>query len=166
MAKDDGGTTTTEVPGVDASDEATNELAKRRQARAETGSNGTDPASIADRAAEGEAEEEDDGQVAFVLEQGKRVTLGSLYRRGCPIEYEFKLSGKAVKGGSNMGLIGFEDPDLTLVVPVRAGKVEVDPTYTPEGSVKKVTVRAHVKPTAVYDARTEAARAVLTGEAV
>lgn len=109
------------------------------------------------------AGEEDDGQL-FVMESGKSVTLGTLIKRGTPILYEFKLGGRAVKGAQGMGLLSFAEPDMTLVVPVRAGKVEVDPTYNNDGSVKHVTVRAHVKPTMVYDARTEAAQVALRGE--
>lgn len=107
--------------------------------------------------------EEEDGQL-FVMEEGRKVTLGTLIKRSTPVEYEFKLGGKAVKGGGNMGLISFTDPDITLIVPGRAGKVEVDPTYNPDGSVKKVTIRAHVKPITAYDSRTEAGIAALRGE--
>lgn len=133
--------------------------------------NGGDPAgddgkqSIEDMAngADEEHGEEDDGQL-FVLEEGKTVTLGTLIKRGTPVEYEFKLSGKAIPGAKGMGLISFADPERTLIVPGRAGKVEVDPTYAPDGSVKKVNVRVHFKPTTAYDARTEAGRVALRGE--
>ena len=110
-----------------------------------------------------ETSEEEDGQV-FVIEQGRNVTLGTLIKRGTPVHYEFKLGGKAIKGAAGMGLLAFNDPEMTLVVPVRAGKVEIDPTYDAEDNVKHVTVRASVKPLMVYDSRTEAAQVALRGE--
>jgi hypothetical protein len=113
--------------------------------------------------AEGGQGEEDDGQM-FVMEGGSKVTIGTLIARKTPVLYEFKLGGKAIKGATGMGLLAFNDPEMTLVVPVRAGKVEVEPTYDAEGNVKHVTVRAHVKPTMVYDSRTEAAKVALRGE--
>jgi hypothetical protein len=109
--------------------------------------------------------EEEDGQYAFEIEeQGKRVTLGSLIKRGTPVKYEFKLGAKAIKGSGGMGLISFDDPEMTLVVPVRAGAVTVEPTYDGDGGIKHVTVRAAVKPLTCYDARSEAALIALRGE--
>lgn len=99
-----------------------------------------------------------------MLEHGEHVTLGTLIKRGTSVLYEFKLGGKAVKGGGAMGLLSFDQPDMTLVVPVRAGKVEIDPTYDADGLVKHVTVRAHVKPKTVYDGRSAAGRTALLGE--
>jgi hypothetical protein len=49
-------------------------------------------------------------------------------------------------------------------VPCRAGKTEVDPTYNPDGTVKKVVIRQNMKPITAYDARSEAGRVALTGE--
>ncbi len=100
----------------------------------------------------------------FVLEGEKRVTLSQLISRSTPVEYEFKLGGKAVRGALGMSLVSFSEPDLTLVVPVRAGKVIVDPTYDADGAVKSVKVRVEVKPKRVYDSRSDAARQVLLGE--
>lgn len=105
--------------------------------------------------------EEADGQM-FVLEQGKQVTLGTLYNRGTPVTFEVQLTGKTLKGPGN--LISFSSPDVMLVVPARAGKVEVDPTYDDEGKVARVSIRQRVKTTAFYDSRTEAARVALDGE--
>jgi hypothetical protein len=107
--------------------------------------------------------EEDDGQL-FVIEEGAKVTLGTLIKRGTSVFYEFKLGGKAIKGAGGMGLLSFDQPDMTLVVPGRAGKVEVDPTYDGEGKIKHVTVRAHFKPSTIYDGRSSAGRAALLGE--
>ena len=100
----------------------------------------------------------------FVFEHGEQVKLSTLYSKGTPVEYELKLSGKAFGGGTGMGLLAFTDPERTLIVPGRAGKVEVDPTYNPDGTVKKVKVRQHFKPATAYDSRTDAGRAALVGE--
>lgn len=146
-------------------DEDANDLERKRQEReaaeAAEESNGGGR-SIEARAANGEAEtgEEDDGQL-FVVESGRKVTLSTLYGRGTPVEIEFKLGSKGVKGGQDTGLISFMDPDLVLIVPGRAGKVEVDPTYNPDGTVKKVVLRPHVKPVSAYDSRSDAGRALL-----
>lgn len=121
--------------------------------------------SVSERAEAGEAEpateQEDDGQVAFVMEHGKRVTLSSLVKKGIPVKYAFNMNGKSVQGGKAMGLISFSDPDLMLVVPARAGKVEIDPTYNDDGEVKEVTIRVNVKPRYVYDAQSDAGRQAL-----
>jgi hypothetical protein len=111
----------------------------------------------------GQVGEEDDGQF-FVLEEGRPVGLSTLVKRGTRVEYEFKLDGHGVPGATGMSLIGYADPDRIMVVPGRAGKVVVDPTYDGDGRVKKVTIRQHFKPTMVYDARTEAGRVALSGE--
>jgi hypothetical protein len=116
-----------------------------------------------DKAANAPTGEEDDGQL-FVIEEGAKVTLGTLIKRGTSLFYEFKLGGKAIKGAGGMGLLSFDQPDMTLVVPGRAGKVEVDPTYDGEGKIKHVTVRAHFKPSTIYDGRSSAGRAALLGE--
>jgi hypothetical protein len=107
------------------------------------------------------AGEEDDGQM-FILEQGRKVTLGTLIGRNVPVTYEVKLTGKVLKGPGS--LIAFNEPDVTLVVPARSGKVEVDPVYDQDGSVKEVHVRQNIKARTFYDARTEAARVALDGE--
>lgn len=151
--------------GMSAEDD---ELARRRAA-AKKGDDGEgadpDRESIeakAAAAADVPTDEEDDGQAFFVMEHGKRVTLSTLYKRDVAVVIEFKLGSKAIKGGEGTGLVSFSDPDLLLVVPVRAGKVEIDPTYDTEGSVKKVTIRPNLKPTGgAYDARTNPARRLL-----
>ena len=89
-----------------------------------------------------------------------RIDRLMAYKRGTSIQYEVQLSGKSVKG-KDMSLVAFDDPELTLVVPVVAGKVVIDPTYDGDGNIKHVTVRAYLKPKTVYDARSQAARAVL-----
>lgn len=100
------------------------------------------------------AGEEDDGQL-FVLEQDKRVTLGTLYKRGTPVEFRVVLGSKSVPGDG--GLISFSDPDLVLVVPARAGAVRTEPTYRDDGTLSKVTVYATMKPLSVHDSRSPAA---------
>jgi hypothetical protein len=109
------------------------------------------------------AGEEEDGQL-FVMENGVKIGLRDLIARNTPIFFEFKMDGKAMKGGQDMGLISFTEPDRVLVVPGRAGKIVTDPTYDGDGSIKHVTVRQHFKPSTVYDGRTEAARVALLGE--
>lgn len=108
--------------------------------------------------------EEQDGQL-FVIENEQRVTLGTLYSRGTPVEYRFVLGSKSVPA-RDAGLIGFTDPDLVLVVPVRAGDVKVSPTYNPDGTVKKVTIYAAMKPLDVMDSRSERGREALLGGTV
>lgn len=105
--------------------------------------------------------EEDDGQF-FVFEQGRKVTLGTLIGRNVPVTYEVKLTGKVLRGPGS--LIAFSEPDVMLVVPSRGGKVEVDPVYAEDGSVKEVHVRQNIKARTFYDARTDAASAALNGE--
>ena len=111
----------------------------------------------ADEAAVGQ---EPDGQL-FVMEGGVKIGLSSLMERGTPVHYEFKLDSKGVKGGQGMGLISFSEPDRVLVVPGRGGKIETDPTYNGDGTLKSVTVRQHFKPSTVHDSKTEEAAAAL-----
>jgi hypothetical protein len=137
--------------------------------------NGTDPAdaqSLEEMEANGTTPDgdedergEDPPELFELYEHGKRVTLATLYARNTPVEFEFILGGKGIKGAAGMGLVAFTDPDLTLVVPGRAGKVEVDPTYDADGNIKKVRIAQHFKPRMAYDARTEAGQVAVTGEA-
>lgn len=139
---------------------------QRKAAEAHAGSNGGGKGAEPGESLEGLAQqtgEEDDGQV-FVMENGVKLGLSSLVKRGTPVHYEFKMDGKGMKGGEGMGLISFEDPERTLIVPGRGGKIVTDPTYGPDGVVKHVTVRQHFKPTMVYDSRTEAGQVALRGE--
>lgn len=158
----------TELPTREEIDAAHERLAQSDD-EAAAALNATDDADVGDAAGRSiedlaeDHQEEEDGQL-FVMEEGRKVTLGTLIKRSTPVEYEFKMGSKGVKGGPGMGLISFTDPDLVLIVPVRAGKVEVDPTYHPDGSVKKVTIRMNVKPLTAYDAATEAGVAALRGE--
>jgi hypothetical protein len=123
--------------------------------------------SIADRAAAaesagGEGAEtgtEPDGQDFFVVERGKRVTLSTLYNRGTKVTFETQLTGKVLKGPGS--LLAFSDPDITLVVPARAGKVEIDPVYDEDGGVKEVHVRQKVKAKTFFDSESDAGREAL-----
>lgn len=112
--------------------------------------------SIADRAGDDPEPEE-----LFAFENGETVTISKLIARGTPIEYRFNLNSKGISGGDSMGLVAFSDPNRTLVVPVRAGKVVVDPTYNDDGSIKHVRITANFKPTTAYDSRSSEARAAL-----
>lgn len=137
------------------------ELRARRDMRIAGGEPLPPEESIEDIEARGDTGEEDDGQM-FVIEQGRKVTLGTLVGRNVPVTYEVKLTGKVLKGPGS--LIAFSEPDVTLVVPSRGGKVEVDPVYDQDGSVKEVHVRQNIKARTFYDARTEAAQVALGGE--
>ena len=138
------------------------ELANKRADR--NGHPDAPPKSMEDLEADGTAEQitEDDGQEAFVLEQGKKVTLGTLIGRNVPVTYEVKLTGRTLKGPGS--LLAFSDPDVTLVALGRAGRVITDPTYNEDGSVKAVHVSQEIKTRTFYDARTEAAQVALHGE--
>lgn len=116
--------------------------------------------SVTDRAA-APIEEEADGQL-FVPEHGRRVGLADLFKRGTPVTFEVKLTGKVLKGPGN--LVAFSDPDVMLVVPGRAGPVVQDPVYDEDGNVKEVHVRQTIKARTFYDARSDAARIALQGE--
>lgn len=126
------------------------------------GSNGNGQ-SLEERQAAGDpaVDEDDDGQM-FVVEEGQRVTLSTLYKRGTPVEYEFKMTGKSVKGQG--GLISLDETNVMLVVRCVPGKVEIDPTRNADGKVEKVKIRANLKPAAVYQAETDAALVALRGE--
>jgi hypothetical protein len=136
-----------------------------RRERERLGLNPDDPGRpLAGREPEPEADPEDSPasqQELFVLENGERVTIGKLISRNTPIEYRFNLNSKSISGGDSMGLVGFSDPNMTLVVPCRAGKVIVDPTYLPDGTVEKVRITANFKPITAFDSRSDNARAVL-----
>jgi hypothetical protein len=94
----------------------------------------------------------------FDIPEGTRtVSHRELIARNTPIIVEWKFEGRSVRGRKR-GLIPFANPDVVLVVPARAGKVEIDPTYDDDGNVTKVTLRPHVKARTVMDARTEEAR--------
>lgn len=114
--------------------------------------------SIEERAeAEGEQAPEQD---LFVLENGKEVGLGTLFRRGTPIELRFTLGSKSLPA-RDTGLMSFDDPELLLVVPVRAGDVRTSPTYDEDGTLKKVTIYADMKPRTIADARSARGKQLL-----
>lgn len=123
--------------------------------------------SLEDLESNGGLAEEGDGQMALVVgsENGKEVTLGTLVKRGTPIEVKFKMEGKAISGSG--GLLGFASPNILLLVPARSGQVVTDPTYglNDEGEevVKKATLRQHIRPTNVLNANTAEARALMFG---
>lgn len=111
-----------------------------------------------DDSASAETEEEDDGQVHFVWERGKKVTLNQLIKRGSvAVEHAFVFGGKRVKGGSS--LMDWDDAAI-LVSRGMPGKVSIVPTRgggdDGEG-ITKVVVETHVPLAVVYAADTEAA---------
>lgn len=121
--------------------------------------------SIAERAGDepeaSETSEASEPEELFVLEQGRRVTVSQLVARGIPIEYRVTMNSKSLKGGGDMGLLSYKDPDILLVVPARQGKVVHDPTYSEEGDVTKVTIRVNFKPLTAHDATSREGRALL-----
>lgn len=136
-----------------------------------TNGNGNGGSSKDRAAAAGEEEDdtetEDDGQMALVVgsEGGREVTLGNLVRRNTPITLGFKMTGKAAPGIG--GMLGFANPDVTLLVPARAGAVVTDPTYGTDESgaevVKSVKLTQELRPKQVLNAQTKEARAMLLG---
>lgn len=117
--------------------------------------------SIAERALDDLPENQADPEELFVLEQGRRVTISQLVARGTTVEYRVTLNSKSLRGGGDMGLLSYNDPDILLVVPARQGKVVHDPTYTEDGDVEKVTVRVNFKPLTVHSATSLEGRALL-----
>ena len=115
--------------------------------------------SIAERAQEDPVEI--DQEELFILDQGRRVTIGKLIAAGVPVEYRVSLNAKSVKGGRDMGLLSFKDPNIVLVVSAREGKVAIEPTYTEEGEVEKVTVIVNFRPQSVHDAQSPEGLALL-----
>lgn len=140
---------------------STTDLEREREALG-MGANGPDGRSIVDRAGDplpdpyADPEEE-----LFVLEHGRRVTIGQLIPRGTTVEYRVNLNAKSIKGGGDMGLLSFGDPDILLVVPARQGKVIPNPTYDEDGNLEKVTLVVNFKPLAAHDATSREGRALL-----
>lgn len=114
-----------------------------------------------DEAPGADDEEQEDDEELFVLDQGRRVSLGKLIPRGVPIEYRVRFEGKSMKGGNDMGLLAYNDPDIILVMSAREGKVVPEPTYDEDGRITKVTLVAHFKPRIIHDATSFEGRALL-----
>ncbi len=162
MIEDGAGPETPEEPTAATDGEVDNDLERKRREReaAGKGSNGSSVADRADALGDDEDVADADGQVEFEFEErGRTVTLSNLVARSVPIEREFKFEGRSVKGQGS--LIPYSDPDRLLVVSIRAGKTETDPTYDEDGRISKVTVRQILKARYVLDARTEAARVAM-----
>lgn len=115
------------------------ELARARaKAKAEAQENGNGASSIDDQ--KPPIDEADDGQM-FVWEQGQKVTLGTLIKRGVTVEHAFVFGGKRLKGRG--GLIG-HDEDVFVVVRGVVGKTSIMPTRDDQERVTKVTVETHI----------------------
>lgn len=140
------------------------DLERERQAVGLTANGDSLGRSLAERAgdvpAPSEPEEEFEEEL-FVLEQGRRVTVSQLVQRGTPVEYAMNLNSKSIRGGGDMGLLSYSDPNIILIVPARQGKVVHDPTYDDDGMVVKVTVRVNFKPQTVHDVSSPEGRALL-----
>jgi hypothetical protein len=109
---------------------------------------------------EDEPEPEADGQMAWDVEPGKRMTLGSLIPCNTPVEYKVKIAGKSVnlKGGLN-------DPqsEQVAVSALVVSKFEV--VYIRDGNaqITKVIVYEHKEAKSVNPAKSEAAQLMLNG---
>ncbi|HEX7088710.1 MAG TPA: hypothetical protein VF192_01160 [Longimicrobiales bacterium] len=117
--------------------------------------------SAAETTPEETEEEEDDGQFTFIVEEkGKALKFSDLIKRGTPVEYAYKLSGKAIPNVSG-GLI---DPYKTSHVLVADCVVDsVKPAYIRkgDGTVEKVTIYVELKPRIVQQAFSEAGQHLL-----
>lgn len=141
------------------------ELAARR-ARQEKGdplgddSNGK---SVEERAAEGETEEEPDGQFAFVSEdeQGRRLTFGTFIPRNTPIEYRITMGSK-----SNVLRGKLLDPteDVMMLVRGKVSEGNVKFTRDEHENIQKATIYLVIAPKTVINAKTEQAAVMLHGE--
>lgn len=115
-------------------------------------------ASLAERA-ETEQEEED-GQQAFVVEDGTKVTLSSLVKRGTPVEVKYRMTGKAIPNSTG----GLLDPHKTSHVVLADCVVDdVDIQYIRDGQgrVEKVIQYVTLKPRIVQNALSEAGTVML-----
>ncbi|MCA1571241.1 MAG: hypothetical protein LC798_13160 [Chloroflexi bacterium] len=127
---------------------------------------GSDPLSdektVEERAGEAATQEEDDGQVAFVVEEhGRRMTLNQLIQRGTPVEHRIVMGSKSTQLTG-----GLLDPTRDIFLAVRGvlGDVKVAFTRDAEESIDKVTIYQNVTPKNVQNAQTEAGRVLLHGE--
>lgn len=102
--------------------------------------------SLEDMEANGTAQTttEDDGQVAFVWEHGRKVPLTGIVKRGTPVEYRVRFGGLSVKGKGTP--VPLDAKDLLLVGRYFSGGLNFVPTHDDEGNVEKVTVFATLKP--------------------
>lgn len=168
MAKDDG-----KAKDAKPNGESKDEIAARRRQREEEEKGKTsDPLGdgngkdVEQRAAEaeGKAEEEDDGQFAFVVEEhGRRMTLNQLIARGTSVEYRLDLRGKSIPLTGGGGLLP-PNEDVYLLVRGRPGEVKVSYTRDGDENITKATVFTSVPPKVVLNANTEAAQVMLRGE--
>lgn len=146
----------TDRPTTQAEREATpgfeDEIAAKRAAKAQDG----DDAGDADDEARETLEQrvngapktglEDDGQAYFVWEHGRKVTFGTLIKRGTDLEYRVKFGGISVKGKGEP--IPLEAKNMILVGRYLSGGLNFVPTHDDEGNVEKVTIYATLKPSA------------------
>ena len=136
------------------------ELAQRRAAQG--GLKDFDPGQTIEDIANGSLTVEEDGQVAFVWEHGRKVTFGSLIERGTAIEYRVRFGGMSIKGAGEP--IPLEAKNVMLLGTFVVGGYAVDAVRDDEDNVEKVKVYVKLKPKSYVDAHSEAARAALVGE--
>jgi hypothetical protein len=153
--------------GEGLSQEAKDELARKRAEREKSEAGNGGGGSVATRAEqealatgdEAPVDEEDDGQL-FVWEQGRKVTLGTLIARGTPVEHAFVFGGKRLKGKG--GLMGF-DEDALVIVRGRLDKVAVVPTRDSDEKVTKVVIETHVAAKTLVNADSDEGLGMLAG---
>lgn len=107
-------------------------------------------------------DDDDDPQLEmFIVEDGGRnVTLGSLVKKGTPIENRYVLTGKSIPQVSG----GIIDPYKTSVLLVADCVVDhVKPQYIRDAQqrVEKVVLYVTLKPRRVQQALTEAGRVMI-----
>ena len=135
------------------------------KAAADEGYSDGDTQSLKDLEANGATGEEDDGQFVFEIpESGKKITLGTMIPRGTPTEVRYKMSGKSIPNVSG-GMIDPSDTTGLLLVPFTVEDVDTKFTRDGAGNIEKATIYIVIAPKHVVNARSEAGRTLLLGEA-
>lgn len=112
-------------------------------------------------------ESDEDGdfpEELFQLDQGRRISasdFGRLIPPNTPVEYRVKFEGTSLKGGSQMGILPFNDPEMNLIMSVRQSKVDPVASYDEDGRLTKVVVNVYFKPRTVHHADSFEGRALL-----
>jgi hypothetical protein len=108
-----------------------------------------------------EAEEQGDGQIAWVIEEdGRKISLGQLVQRGTPVLYHYSMTGKAIPDAQG-GLIDPYARTVPLVVDGVPEDVKVSYVRNQDRSVKEVHVYMKIAARIVYQGLSEAATVFL-----
>lgn len=114
--------------------------------------NGGNGAPLADRTDDGEPEDDEQDQLElFVIEDGQKVSIGQLAKRGTPIEVRYALTGKSLPNTDG----GILDPFATSHLMVADCVVDhTKPQYIRDGQqrVEKVILYVSLKPRIVQQA--------------